>query len=238
MERKKNLVFLVLEVNWILGFKNFTKPKKTRPFWSKKKMDISRVVGLVYLFPWKSLGSGKGYGNSRVEMSTRYMTNRINHHHYNQTPNNWNPWESDDFVFAQIHNHWCPTSKNQEICPHNLSNQLFPHQKQRTNSVNQSHKQSLKWDFGIICNGSGKTFWMKDTETHSAATSLLVMAVDSSLMFKETEWCPLLDPEISAMNMIEWRKKQTELSKDSVGFLRLVRLICVCFTELCQNPEE
>lgn len=65
---------------------------------------------------------------------------------------------------------------------------------------------------------------MKGTEIQSAA-SLLVTAVGSSLMFKETLWCPLLDPEISAM--IDWRKKQAEKeekSRVSDGFLRLVRL--------------
>lgn len=66
-----------------------------------------------------------------------------------------------------------------------------------------------------------------------SADSALVTAVESSLMFKETAWCPLLDPEISAM--IDEAEKWD--SNKVADFLRLSSDFC-SFPGLFQNPDK
>jgi len=81
----KPLTFLVFQMIWIVGFNNFTKLSRVQGEKQKKWILAERLTDL---FPCKSLGGGKGYGDSRVKMSTRDVADRIDHHHYNQTPNN------------------------------------------------------------------------------------------------------------------------------------------------------
>lgn len=83
-----------------------------------------RLVWLAHLFPWKPLGSSKSNGDSRIEMGTRDVTNRVNHDHHNKSPNNCNSWKRHRLVCVQIHHHRPTTSKYQEVCPQHLSNHL------------------------------------------------------------------------------------------------------------------
>ena len=126
---------------------------------------IHKVIGHWnennYLFKWGPTKDGPSDGNSRVEMSSRDMTNRVTHDHYNKPPSDTYPWKCYRAIDL-IHCYRTTSSKHHKICPNDFCNHLVSIKRKWINQFTCVlfyfiHKFCVQ--IHVYCNSKGFILW-------------------------------------------------------------------------------